>query len=176
MKHDLPQGGERYWNPTVAGLLLGLLLFGAFILTGHGLGASGGLHRLILMAQGLFQPDHILQNPYTAPMAASNTFDHWLVLQVIGVLIGGALSGVLHGRMRVETRRGPLLGKKQRWLFAFAGGVLMGFGARFARGCTSGLALSGGAMLSVGAWIFMFSVFIAAYTLARPLGRLWTQE
>ena len=43
--------------------------------------------------------------------------------------------------------------------FALAGGVLMGLAAKMTRGCTSGQALSGGALLSVGSWAFMFSVF-----------------
>ncbi|MCA9545691.1 MAG: YeeE/YedE family protein, partial [Myxococcales bacterium] len=43
-----------------------------------------------------------------------------------------------------------------------------------ARGCTSGQALSGGATLSYGSWIFMVFVFFAAYLLAYPLRRLWT--
>ena len=37
-----------------------------------------------------------------------------------------------------------------RWMTAFVGGGLMGYGARMARGCTSGQALSGGAVMSVG--------------------------
>ena len=49
----------------------------------------------------------------------------------------------------------------------------MGLGARFARGCTSGQALSGGAVLSVGSWAFMIMVFAGAYMLAYPLRKLW---
>ena len=48
-----------------------------------------------------------------------------------------------------------------------------GFGARLARGCTSGQALSGGALLSVGAFVFMFAVFGGAYGLAYFLRKEW---
>jgi uncharacterized protein len=51
--------------------------------------------------------------------------------------------------------------------------VLMGVGAKFARGCTSGQALSGGALLSVGSWIFIASCFAAGYVLAPAARRLW---
>jgi hypothetical protein len=51
--------------------------------------------------------------------------------------------------------------------------MLMGYGARFARGCTSGQALSGGAVLSVGSWAFMFAVFGGAYALAYFFRRAW---
>jgi uncharacterized membrane protein YedE/YeeE len=50
----------------------------------------------------------------------------------------------------------------------------MGFGTRLARGCTSGLALSGGALLSVGAWVFMLAIFAAGYAVAPLVRRQWT--
>jgi uncharacterized protein len=49
----------------------------------------------------------------------------------------------------------------------------MGFGAKLARGCTSGQALSGGALFSVGSWIFILTCFAAAYTVAPVARRLW---
>ena len=57
--------------------------------------------------------------------------------------------------------------------FAFVGGAVMGYGARLARGCTSGQALSGGAVLAVGSWAFMLCVFIGGYALAYFVRRLW---
>ena len=65
------------------------------------------------------------------------------------------------------------IGNKTRWMMAFLGGALMGYGARLARGCTSEQALSGGAVLSVGSWAFMFAVFAGAYALAYFLRRFW---
>jgi uncharacterized membrane protein YedE/YeeE len=59
-------------------------------------------------------------------------------------------------------------------LFALLGGAFMGVGAKFARGCTSGQGLSGGAVLNVGSWAFMLMVFILAYALAYSFRRLWT--
>ena len=49
----------------------------------------------------------------------------------------------------------------------------MGFGAVLARGCTSGQALTGGALLSVGSWLFMIGAFAAAYVAAPFLRRAW---
>jgi uncharacterized membrane protein YedE/YeeE len=88
-------------------------------------------------------------------------------------LIGGFVSGWRNGRVKWETNKGPQVTNKQRWLFAFLGGAFMGFGARLARGCTSGQALSGGAVLSVGSWAFMFAVFGGAYALAYFVKKLW---
>ena len=56
---------------------------------------------------------------------------------------------------------------------AVVGGVVMGVGAKLARGCTSGQALSGGALLSVGSWIFIVTCFAAGYALAPAARRLW---
>ena len=76
--------------------------------------------------------------------------------------------------MSVEVYKGPRISVGQRLVFALLGGAIMGYGARFARGCTSGQALSGGAVLSLGSWAFMFSVFIGGYLLAYFVRRLWT--
>ena len=89
------------------------------------------------------------------------------------ILLGGLVSGWLGGRLKLETRKGPRISNRTRWIMAFAGGMIMGWGARLARGCTSGQALSGGAVLSAGSWAFMFSIFIGAYALAWFLRRLW---
>jgi hypothetical protein len=42
----------------------------------------------------------------------------------------------------------------------------MAFGAALARGCTSGQALTGGALLNLGSWAFMLMVFAGAYAVA----------
>ena len=73
----------------------------------------------------------------------------------------------------METNKGPNITKRTRWVTAFIGGAIMGYGARMARGCTSGQALSGGAVLSLGSWLFMFAVFGGAYALAYFVRKLW---
>ena len=35
---------DRYWDPYIAGVLLGILLFATFFLTGHGLGSVSYTH------------------------------------------------------------------------------------------------------------------------------------
>jgi hypothetical protein len=49
----------------------------------------------------------------------------------------------------------------------------MGVGAKLARGCTSGQALTGGALLSAGSWIFIATCFVSAYVVAPFARRLW---
>ena len=166
-----------YWNPYAAGIVLGIVLGGSFLLTGHGLGASGALGRLIGAGLDAIAPGTVNTNPYLAPIAGGDTnpFANWGIPVLIGALLGGFVSGVTAGRFRRETFRGPRISVEQRWMFALIGGTLVGFGARLARGCTSDQALSGGAMLSLGSWAFMFSVFIGGYALAWFVRRLWTE-
>jgi len=166
---------KAYINPYLAGILLGLVLFTAFLLTGNGLGASGGLNRILVFFEDLVAPGHVDRTPYLIAMAGGdkNPLDSWIVFLTIGTIFGGFTSGWIFNRVSTETNRGPRVSKSLRWFMAFIGGALMGFGARMARGCTSGQALSGGAVLSVGSWAFMFAVFAGAYALAYFLRKFW---
>ena len=170
------RAAKPYINPYLGGILLGLVLFMAFFFTGSGLGASGGMNRLLVVIEDAIVPGHVDRKPYLLRMAGGdkNPLDSWVVWVTVGVLIGGFVSGFRNGRLKVETNRGPRMPVKLRWVMAFFGGAFMGFGARFARGCTSGQAISGGAVLSVGSWAFMFAVFAGAYALAYFVRKLWT--
>ena len=171
----MSERAKPYINPYLAGALLGVVLFLAFFLTGTGLGASGGLNRALVYVQNLFVPEHIDQVPYLLKMAggSTNPLDSWIVYLTLGTVLGGFLSGLFGRRVGLETKKGPRISNRTRWVMAFLGGILMGYGARLARGCTSGQALSGGAVLSVGSWAFMFAVFAGAYALAYFLRRFW---
>jgi hypothetical protein len=175
--NELPEK-ISYWNPYIGGALLGVLLFLSFFIAGHGLGASGGVNRVAVAVEDLVAPEHVDRTPYLAAMAGGerDPLDHWIVWEVAGMLMGGFVSGLLRGRVKLQTYRGPQISARTRWAFAFAGGLLMGYGARLARGCTSGQALSGGALLSVGSWAFMFAVFAGGYGLAWFVRRLWQPE
>ncbi len=166
---------KEYINPYLGGILLGIVLFSAFFLTGNGLGASGGINRIVVFLEDLVFPAHIDRTPYLITMAGGdlNALDNWIVVLTVAVVAGGFVAGFVNGRLKIETNRGPQVSKKNRWFYAFVGGGLMGYGARMARGCTSGQALSGGAVLSVGSWAFMFAVFAGAYMLAYFVRRLW---
>jgi hypothetical protein len=71
------------------------------------------------------------------------------------------------------VERGRGVSSRARLGAAFAGGAAMGVGAAFARGCTSGLALTGGALLGVGSWAFMGAAFAAAYAIAPLVKTAW---
>jgi len=164
-----------YWNPYIAGVALGAVLFTAFLISGSGLGASGGIARFVVQGLKLIAPSMVNQNPYFAGMGGglADPLNNRIVWMVFGALAGGFVSGLFSGRLKAEICRGPRTPPGLRLVAAFLGGALMGWGAAMARGCTSGQALSGGAVLSLGSWVFMLMIFAAGYALAHPLRRLW---
>jgi hypothetical protein len=163
---------DKFWNPYVAGVALGLVLLASFRVLGTGLGASGASLRAGIAALDLVAPGHVASTPPLARAAASPHVT-WLVLEILGALLGGVVAAYTSGRLEREVLKGPRIGNGARLALALAGGVLMGAAAKMTRGCTSGQALSGGALLSVGAWAFMFSVFGGGYALAFFLRRQW---
>ena len=166
---------DPYLNPYVAGILLGIVLFLSFFVFGHGLGASGGMAKLTGALTDTISSNHTERNAYLVDLMrdSDHPLDTWLVFEVIGIMIGGFLSGLLAGRIRVETFKGPRISNSTRWAAALIGGTIAGYGVRIARGCTSSQALSGGAVLSAGSWAFMFAVFAGAYMLAYFVRKLW---
>lgn len=166
---------EVFWNPYLAGIALGLVLLTAFLVAGHGLGASGAANRAGVAVAEVFIPGHVQNNPNLASLASGGrgVLDDWLVLEVLGVLLGGFVASYTAGRFGRKVIKGPNIGVAPRLAMALSGGILMGLAARAARGCTSGQALSGGAVLSVGAWIFMLSVFAGGYAFAWFVRRQW---
>jgi len=172
-KTEMP--GKPYMNPYKGGVILGIVLFLAYFITGDGLGASGGLNRFVVFLEKIFAPGHVNQVPYLINIGGGprNPLDHWIVFLTLGILVGGFLSGLINKRLKAMTGKGPHVSVKTRWLLAFIGGSLMGYGARMARGCTSGQGLNGGATLAVGSWAFLFAIFLGGYLLAYFLRKQW---
>jgi len=168
--------GSPYLNPYLAGLGLGLVLLAAFVLVGRGLGASGAFSSTLSWLVNLVAPAHAQANLYMQDYLGDGTthpLKAWLVFEVVGVAAGALLSGLLAGRARFTVEKGPRVSTAIRLLCAFAGGILMAFGAHLARGCTSGQALTGGALLNVGSWAFMLMVFVGGYAVAWFMRWQW---
>ncbi|HEY3286226.1 MAG TPA: YeeE/YedE thiosulfate transporter family protein [Gemmatimonadaceae bacterium] len=167
---------QPYWNPYVAGFGLGLVLLTAFVVMGRGLGASGAFASTITAGLNAVAPGHVAANPAYAEYLKEGTtpLKDWLVFEVLGVFVGGFLSGLLAHRVTRTVEKGPRISTRNRLIFAFIGGALMGIGAKLARGCTSGQALTGGALLNAGSWGFMIMVFVGAYAFAYVMRRQWT--
>lgn len=164
-----------YWNPYIVGVGIGMLIILSFVVTGRGLGAIGAFNGLMASAIHAIAPDYAMSKAAFSNYLAG--VDHplrdWVVIEIVGVCIGGLISGLVSGRFKFEVLKGPGISNWTRLIVAFSGGMLMAFAAKFTRGCTSGLALSGGSVMSPGAWLFMISVFIGGYSVAFLMRKLW---
>ncbi|MFC1669860.1 YeeE/YedE thiosulfate transporter family protein [Spirochaetota bacterium] len=166
---------RKLLSPYIAGVVLGLVLLASFFISGRGLGASGAFMRSVVAVQKTISQEHVNNNTYLAKYGGGDKkpMNNWLVFEIIGVLVGALVSGAIGGRLKRETVHGPRFTDKKRWIFALSGGVLFGFGARLARGCTSGVALSGGATLALGSWVTMMAIFAGAYAMAYFVRKQW---
>jgi hypothetical protein len=165
---------KPYLNPYLAGVGLGLVLLAAFVVMGRGLGASGAFTAVVAAGVDAVATEHARANGlFGHYLAAGPLRSDWLVWEIVGVAIGGLASALLAGRFRIATERGPGITDRTRLLYAFGGGAVMGIGAKLARGCTSGQALTGGALLSAGSWLFIVGAFAAGYAAAPLFRRQW---
>lgn len=164
-----------YADPYLAGVALGLVLLAAFVLVGRGLGASGAFASTAAGLAAAVSPERAGKSALFSRylVGGGSPWLDWIVIEIVGVAIGGALSAWLAGRMRRVVERGPRLAAGPRLAYAFAGGAVMSLGAVLARGCTSGQALTGGAVLSVGSWIFMLALFATAFAVAPLVRKAW---
>lgn len=164
------------WSPYAAGFGLGVTLLLSYWLLGAGLGASGGLARVAAWAQHLVAPAHVEASAYFGPWfakGAPHVLRYYLVFMALGVFLGALISAVGGRRVQPGVERGPRISAGARLALALAGGVLVGFASRLARGCTSGQALSGAAMLFTGSIVFMLCVFAGAFAAGVFLRRQW---
>ena len=166
----------KYLNPYIGGVLLGLVLLSANFIAGRGLGASGAVKSTKVAAMTTVAPGTVESSGFVKEFTDShqgNPLKTWLVFQMLGVIIGGFLSGALAGRLKLKVEHSPRITSRRRLIFALAGGILFGFGSQLGRGCTSGSALSGMAVLSLGGFITMMAIFGTAFALAWFFRRNW---
>ena len=167
---------QKYMNPYLAGFLLGLVLLGTIYVTGRGLGASGAVKSVVLSSVVKVAPGHAANTPFIKSYSEEHPdgpLKDWLVFEVIGVIIGAFFSGVVSNRVGIKLERGPKITNRTRIIAAIIGGAFFGFGSQLGRGCTSGAALSGMAVMSFGGLITMVAIFGSGYAFAWFFRKLW---
>jgi uncharacterized membrane protein YedE/YeeE len=167
---------KKYLNPYLGGVLLGLVLLSANFVAGRGLGASGAIKSTVVSAITTISPSAEQNSGFVKEFRQShqgNPMNTWLVYEMLGVIAGGFLSGAISGRLRLKVEHSPGITSRKRLLLALTGGILFGFGSQLGRGCTSGAALSGMAVLSLGGFVTMMSIFGTAFALAYFFRKNW---
>lgn len=163
------------WNAHLAGVALGLVLLATFLGTGHGLGASGTPTAIAAAASQAVAPTATAHNGYLGPMVAggAHPLNSWIVWEVIGMGIGALVAAWWAGRIRFRIEGPGNLKAGGRMAFALMGGLLSGFGARVSAGCTSGLGLSGGAVLATAGFVFLIGFFLFGMVAGFVTRRFW---
>jgi uncharacterized protein len=165
---------RNFWSPYLAGIGLGLTLLASFVIAGQGLGASRAFTVVAGAGMQSVLPAYTATLSYLSKYLELSPFRDWTVLEVGGVLLG-ALAGVLLSRgFQFRFDKGARLSISTRVMTAFGGGVILGFASRLARGCTSGVALTGGAQLALAGWIFVIAMFASGFLFAALFRRLWS--
>ena len=164
-----------YMNPYLAGALLGIVLLLAMVVAGRGLGASGGIKYCVVSIVGAVSPPHVDNSEYYSKYFENGKkpMTNWLTIEIFGVVAGGLISGGVSRRLKFKVEKSPNITITRRLVFAFLGGVLFVYGGQLARGCTSGAALSGMAVLSLAGFITMIAIFGSAFAFAWFFRKNW---
>lgn len=166
---------KKYINPYLGGVLLGLVLIAANFISGRGLGASGAIKSAVVATVETVTPGHAENTAFYSDYKESHPkpMKSWLVFQMLGVIVGAFISGAIFGRLKLKVEHSPKITSRKRIILAIIGGVLFGFGSQLGRGCTSGSALSGMAVLSFGGFLSMAAIFGTAFALAYFFRKNW---
>jgi hypothetical protein len=144
-------------------------------ISGRGLGASGGIKYCVVSVVGALDRSHADNSLYYSKYfeEEKKPLTNWLTIEIFGVLAGGFISGALSKRLKLRIEKSPSISNTRRLIFAFLGGLFFVYGAQLARGCTSGAALSGMAVLSVAGFVTMIAIFGSAYMFAWFFRKNW---
>jgi uncharacterized membrane protein YedE/YeeE len=147
MEQFFPDG---IWHYLIGGLIIGVGVSAIFIITGVRAGASGVFTAAI---------GYVSAYPYFARFRDERT---WRVLFSIGLILGAALFTVIWSE--------PFITEIPVWRLA-VGGLLVGFGTRLARGCTSGHGICGMSSLSPISLVHVITFMAVAIVVANLMER-----
>jgi len=165
----------KQWSPYAVGIGIGILSWFAFLLSDKPIGCSTAFARTSGMLERLARGSQAAQRPYY--LKFSPTVD-WEWMLVVGILAGSFVSSQLSGQAQLQWIPGKWsaafgFALFPRWLIALIGGIIMGFGARWAGGCTSGHGISGTLQLAVSSWLAAACFFIGGIAAAMTLFTLF---
>jgi len=165
---------ELRWSPYIVGAAIGVLSWITWLISRRPIGCSTTFSRLGGMLERLLRGERALRRPYYENVKPGVD---WQMMLVLGIVIGAAASALLSRDM--QGRWIPALwesafgsGMGLRILSAWLGGILLGFGARWAGGCTSGHGISGAMQLSVASWVSAIGFFVGGIAAAQLLFRV----
>ncbi len=165
---------NKFWSPYAAGVGLGLTLLATFYVMGKGLGASSAFSIFSAVAVNKVNPGYAANLKYFGKYFNGSPLKDWIVFEILGVFAGALTGAVLSRNFSLKFDKASGMNRSTRLFTAFSGGVIIGFASRLARGCTSGVALSGGAELAIAGWVFVVAMFLSGFLFAAIFRRLWS--
>jgi len=159
------------WSPYLVGAGIGVLSWLSFRFARKPLSCSTSFAKTSGMIERLLRGKKVAEKAYYQRIKL--TID-WQWMLVLGIVFGSLLSALLSGDFQLvwvptlwAERFGdlPLI----RLAGAVIGGIFLGFGARWADGCTSGHGISGTMQLTVSSWISAIFFFIGGILTAAML-------
>ncbi len=163
------------WSPYVVGIGIGILSWITFVLSDKPIGCSTAFSRTSGMLESLVRGGKVAEKAYYKKFAPEIDWEWMLVL---GIFLGAFISAILSGQFKalwIPTKWAEAFGDSYlpRWLVSLAGGILLGFGARWAGGCTSGHGISGTLQLAVSSWLAALCFFIGGIATAMVVFNLF---
>ena len=162
---------QTQWSPYVVGAGIGVLSWITWLISNEPIGCSTSFSRIAGMIEKLFRGKKYEKKLYYQEVKPEID---WQMMLVIGVVIGALISSLLSGDFRLQwipSVWSLTFGDNMvlRLAAGFAGGILLGFGSRWADGCTSGHGISGTMQLAVSSWISAICFFIGGILMAQLL-------
>lgn len=169
---DATQYSGPAWSPYIAGAGIGILLCLTMFFSNKPVGASSAYATIAGLVGKIIAPHRIKQTKYYQENPPKVD---WELIFVLTTVVGAFVAAYTGGELTKEWLH-PMwvdrFGENSLWLRALiglAGGACMAFGARMAKGCTSGHGISGAAQLNVASWIALVCFFIGGIIVAHLL-------
>jgi uncharacterized membrane protein YedE/YeeE len=165
---------EVRWSPYAVGIGIGILSWFSFLISREPISCSTSFARTSGAIERLLRGKEAASKPYYQEI---KLVVGWQGMLVIGIVIGSLISALLSGDFHwqwVPPRWESTFGNSPalRVIVALLGGAFLGFGARWAGGCTSGHGISGTLQLAVSSWISAACFFIGGILMAQFLFKI----
>jgi len=153
----------RPWPWWFSGILIGLVVPALYIVAGKGFGISTSFQQIGAMCCAGRGPAYLQDYDYRKGM--------WTLVFVVGIALGGFIGArfLSENPVALLPEAYRTLGGALRLLF---GGFLIGFGTRYADGCTSGHAITGISNLNWPSLVATVFFFVGGLTVTWGLGSL----
>lgn len=164
---------EVRWSPYIVGVGIGILSWLSFLISKEPIACSTTFAKASGMIEKLFRGKAVDLKPYYQKV---KLVVDWQWMLVVGIVVGSLISAWLSGDFQwqwVPSVWAAAFGSDPwlRVIVALVGGVCIGFGARWADGCTSGHGISGTLQLAISSWISTICFFVGGILMAHMIFR-----